>query len=91
MPFPPATILPMTSRAKKRFDVRNLQLTGDARRGYTYFITGSVANGYTWELVTPDDHTLCSTMIFDTKAECLKSLRTVQRHAGTTHVLDETR
>jgi uncharacterized protein YegP (UPF0339 family) len=79
----------MARGGKKITDARDFQLTGDARTGYTYFVTGSSDDGYRWALVDRRGGTLCSSDVFARKAECLTALRAVQRHAATTHVIDE--
>jgi hypothetical protein len=63
--------------------------TSDARSGDTYFVTGSSADGYQRTLVDRSDDTLCSSDVFARKADRLKALRAVQRHAATSHVIDE--
>ena len=73
----------------KEADARDLQLTGDARRGYSYFVNGSADSGYMWLLVAPNGDTLCASELFARKADCLKALRAAQRHGASRHVIDE--
>ena len=74
---------------KKKLDLRDFQLTGDARIGYTYFVMRTADGGYQWVLADRDGSTVCRSDEFAYKAECLKRLRAVQRHGSTTHVIDE--
>ena len=74
---------------KKKIDPRDFQLTGNARRGHTYFVTGNAVVGYQWMLAAPNDDTLASSEMFAKKADCMRVLRAVQRHGASTHVLDE--
>ena len=76
-------------QAMKGRDLRLLTLTGDARRGYTYFVNGTPESGYHWMLVAPNGDTLCMSVVFDSRNDCLKSLRAVRRHAASMHVIDE--
>ena len=79
----------MRYQATKKRDAPDFQLTGDARRGYTYFVIGSADDGYSWELLAANGDTLCSSAVFANKSDCLKAMRAVQRHAATTHVIRE--
>ena len=79
----------MMRRTAKKVDPRDYQLTGDARTGYTYFVNGNADAGYQWMLVDRDGETLCSSELFAHKADCHNTLRAVQRHAATTHIIDE--
>ena len=58
-------------------------------RCYRYFISGIPSNGYTLELVNAAGDTMCKSVCFSDKRDCLKMLRAVQRHAATTHVVDD--
>ena len=58
-------------------------------RGYTYFVSGNPTIGYSFTLVDRDGNTLCSSAVYASTAEVLKTLRTVQRHAATTDTADE--
>ena len=75
---------------KKKLNPRNLQLSDNARIGYTYFVMRTVDGGYRWLLADRNGETLCSSEPIAQKSECLKRLRAVQRHATTKHVIDET-
>ena len=67
------------------------KLMRSARHRYTYFITGSPKTGYTWQLVAPDDTTLCSSERFANLTACRKSLHAVQRHGATKDVRNDSR
>lgn len=82
----------MSNRKKERAAFRKLaKFDRNARSRYTYFVAGNADDGYRWSLVNLNDETLCSSDVFADKGACLKSLRTVQRHAATTHVNDDAR
>ena len=70
-------------------EVRPLKLSGDARIGYTYVVRGDRETGYRWQLVAPDGDTVCASDLFASRAACLETLRLTQRHAKSTHVIDE--
>ena len=70
-------------------DIRTLMLTGDVQKGWTYFISGSAEDGYRFELCDRLGNTLCASATCATRSECLVVLRKVQRHAASTHVIDE--
>ena len=80
----------MQRRRTNEIDPRDYQLSGDARTGYTYFVMRTADGGFKWVLADRNGETLCRSDTFADKGECLKRLRAVQRHAGTTHALDET-
>ena len=73
----------------KTSDVRKLLQTDDARRGYTYFVTGTPSTGYSWNLVAPNNDTMCASETFAKRTDCLRMLRAVQRQAVSTDVVDE--
>jgi uncharacterized protein YegP (UPF0339 family) len=75
---------------KKSLDPRDYQLPDGYHRGYTYFISQDGPRAFHWELLNRDGDTLCSGNSVATKADCLKSLRAVQRHAATTDMRDDT-
>jgi uncharacterized protein YegP (UPF0339 family) len=78
------------AKRRKKYDIRDFQLTGDARTGYTYFVLHDHdAKAIKWELVAPNGDTLCSSRLFYDKADCVKTLRAVQRHGASTDVRDD--
>src|SRR5437762_3043452 len=83
----------MTKRRSKRLrdSDKILRLQENARARYVYFIQSDIEGltGYWWELVGPNDETICSSAVFHSKADCLKALRVTQRHAATTAVRDD--
>ena len=46
------------------------------------FVRGYRETGYIWQLVAPDDDTVCASDLFASKAACLDTLRLTQRHAS---------
>ena len=59
--------------------------------GYTYFVFGDPGDGYRFVLTDRDGEALCISPALVSNEACLKSLRAVQRHAGTTDIRDDTR
>ena len=83
----------MTKRQREAAIARDIKLEAKVRKNvgsYTYFISGLQSIGYTFTLVDRDNNTLCSSPVYASTAEVLKTLRRVQRHAATTDIRDET-
>ena len=57
--------------------------------GYTYVNMGITGHGDQWALANVAGETVCKSVCFSDKRDCLKMLRAVQRHAATTHVADD--
>src|SRR5213596_1096750 len=56
----------LMAKRRKKFNILDLQLTGDARKGFTYFVLRDDLDTKTikWELVAPNGDTLCSSRLF---------------------------
>ena len=87
-----ATIFGMVTHSRKtdRAIRKILALERTASSRYTFFVTGNPDDGYRWELVDRNDDRLCLSDVFAQKADCLKTLRAVQRHAAPEDLRDDT-
>ena len=68
---------------------RIMKATDPGHRGYTYFVSGNSKEGYQWELLDAAGAVVGKSEICRQWSDCVKTLRTAQRHAATKDVRDE--
>ena len=83
----------MNKRATNRALTRIAKAENAAQRnaGYTFFIAGSLTDGYRFALVNRQGEELCESPVFASKEICRRALRKVQRHGACTDIRDDTR